>query len=879
MMQNSETPEKNSGRMQVNRELSPWLREHLSAVNSRNTRMAIIKPALGDRTNLLLRQVKKHHRLETTQKRELPLSRPFTLKGEVNKPAPSNWGEMVLLLSQTRGSPEEREEPGMRPRTDTGRSVPNRPDWRSSPAVPAKTRFVSSGKVEDQGEIKPRPKISGARMVRGKIEEDSRRSEIQPVVSGKENPPAADIHSVPEFKNGVIENKAGDIAGPANVQAPAAKEQQGKHGVSGVRNQAAQTPSPAVGPLNRSFEEIVTAKPANLSVKGQTTIDTRKTADTGERLLQKPGQTKDSVKIQPEETKIQPELPAQSLPPGISKEKPSAAQQVKPVLPVQNISPRIQEKTANKETPESRAEKAPQSEYDAKNITPVIIHKKSINTNLASPVDNEKKVFSLNVTHVNKPGSSIETKTAHEKESAKSGLSSSIKPAAEDSKAGISRTVEKVYEKARISPRDGLSNETPTPRADTPAEYYTDEKSALTETIQDHSTENSGDISSEKQSAPGIEMGKPAIARKRLNLDIRPVIRRIFRRQSPGRSTQNKNIRISSPVQPGRPAEKAVEAPVIRPQTDIMEPANSAKEIWVPAAGTKVKNDLQLPSFPFPDFPSGQQPGIDNVPANIQGISMPVARPHQQKIQLASEKPEIEIKPERAIDPAKPSEKSDLPINLPPEIGPVTSIMREPNETSPSSTSITGPDEPATGLVTSVQTGKKPAPGRVERIFRQPRLTGRKPFTTITHTSAASKATYQPLAFTVVQRMNSASPQLRNNRGEDGFATPYFVRQPALDLPHAAPPHSRIEADNNPDMKIFRRASGAPQPTNTGYYSTSQPAETFINRSVETGPSVHSSTPTKTGEKNSAELKTLARDIYPYIKRMIRIEKERLPNL
>jgi len=158
MDQNQDMTKENSSRMPVGRELSPWMKEHLLKVEVRNSRMSGVKPALGARTGLLLRRVSDVYQPKSTDPSGMSLSRPFVYKSGGSQPAPSNWGALVLLLSQSRGNTEATNDQGMRPRGDLSHSGLNRQELWAAPFNQPKIQSVPTQRIEVPPESKQRPK-------------------------------------------------------------------------------------------------------------------------------------------------------------------------------------------------------------------------------------------------------------------------------------------------------------------------------------------------------------------------------------------------------------------------------------------------------------------------------------------------------------------------------------------------------------------------------------------------------------------------------------------------------------------------------------------------------------------------------------------------
>jgi len=137
---------------------------------------------------------------------------------------------------------------------------------------------------------------------------------------------------------------------------------------------------------------------------------------------------------------------------------------------------------------------------------------------------------------------------------------------------------------------------------------------------------------------------------------------------------------------------------------------------------------------------------------------------------------------------------------------------------------------------------------------------------------------YESIDLPVQRAILPAAPLTRDNPVDDTSLLSALSTPSKLDLPLAV--SGRQKADSGGDVgtqQISRQISTGSQTSGTGYYTESQQAVTYVNR-VETESALAAGQADQT-ENRASDLKVLARDIYPYLKKMIMIEKERLPNL
>jgi hypothetical protein len=193
-----------------------------------------------------------------------------------------------------------------------------------------------------------------------------------------------------------------------------------------------------------------------------------------------------------------------------------------------------------------------------------------------------------------------------------------------------------------------------------------------------------------------------------------------------------------------------------------------------------------------------------------------------------------------------------------------------------------------------------PEHGRIDRSFTkeyaEKALFYREP------TSMVGSATQPPLMKSISRTITLPSQQLlksaayvplsaksenygllRNRESAPSSPGYEYVRQPALKLPVASSARPKADFNVAHSEELFRHMTNTvPQLTYSGNHNVPELALVPAGRVPETKLSLQPEAPEPRGEKREEEeaapdVRALAREIYPLIKRMIMVEKERRP--
>jgi hypothetical protein len=332
------------------------------------------------------------------------------------------------------------------------------------------------------------------------------------------------------------------------------------------------------------------------------------------------------------------------------------------------------------------------------------------------------------------------------------------------------------------------------------------------------------------------------VRRKGFFAGFTPIFKQIFRRRSA--PAPSKNMNLDSPVAAKKAKAPQTEAksdqkplvkifkaedeatPDLQPKTDITDEAAPAptemaeSPLLTPLSEVEENLEVQRQSTPYPSQtePSFQQSVQETDPLqNNATESSPSSDSQISNVRLTADKPELTAQNSTAVNSYS---------------GPVVRASAGPLTQQP----------PVSTL--------KPVP--VQRVYRSTEL---------------------PLH----RRIRPVTPLAGNSQLSGKAARPGLHAPPALDLPLASPVRIKSDSTETQEIGQFKPAPDVARSASPGYQGVSHPAVTPVNRAVEFEAASQSPSTYQTAQETT-DYKALARDIYPYLKRMIMIEKERFPD-
>ncbi len=919
MEQNRDISNEGSGGVRMNLELSPWLKEHLLEGRIRSARIAPAEAHLGERTGRLMRRVTTRHRLASTAPSRIPLSRPFVSTGGLNPLPPSKWGALTLLLSQSGGNYGGHESSRTHPRLEDSpinMRIPeikaNRSAERSSPV--RRTEAISSGN--------PGPQPARGKIIRRKIEEgaDNSRALMPPIPNSLPQIEGQRISS-PESNQKIIESRIDSSAKPVQriekgVSRPnmslgnpeilrkAIPSTSKPETEDTTRNNQPSLPEESTSPQlhespKKASPSLVQTKyipskentarplsspqhavePSALNFVKNTAISQSEKEEIAENSSPvKPGTNDKAIKPSYLLDQNSPDISRKGtqVPEGIAEK----AEKVNKPLASQETSTHVARDTDTKETPiqKNTFSSSPKStDYPAVNL---------INTEAVSRSEQEE---------IRKNSSPVEPQNK-EKASELSHLSAPSSPV--------------IYRK-----------ETPLPSDDNPV----DDQSVSRMSSNENSKKDTGinHVSSMSPDKANIfnETKNSTAPKKKPTIDFRPVFKRIFRRHSHGPPAKSTNSDVSSSAQQDG-ADNTPNGQGSISKMDALESTahvnNDLKPVqWEEPAQLSLQNEqiehppalgsiseehsqteVELERRPAPhdtDAPavlessgealSSASDHRDAAPQSgysISGPPQPGVKPNEENRVLVPDTDSASIF-DTGVSHFEPFRRSlsfdPFSTREPEPSSPKANILLDTDPVSSTGQASVGM-VPFSNQIQESHSIKSNQPGWVAREFEKPLIPGRRVFRERTDlpVSPSVSRVYRSLDLPGRRLIKPASPLVGSHQSDKNPIIPGLTSPPALDLTLVSPSRTRTESVENRDNQPFKHSSATSQSVNTQYHSIPQPSVTYINRSVESESVSSAPASGQQAENGARDLRTLARDIYPYIKRMIMIEKERLPN-
>jgi hypothetical protein len=754
--------------MQDKKELSPWLKKRLLE----NKITPEQQKPIGERNSRLMRRVVSRRLSVSAEQPRIPLSGPFGSPGSGNSRPPSNWGEIVLLLSQPGSSQAENEKPKLPRPVDVSQLAIQRPEKRVN-------RAVDQAAVNRPAKGSSGPRPEGAKVIRGKIEEVAGRPETLKA-----------LEEAPAPKNDLRERSAEEVSSKINGPASGTKEvisREAEKGLSGLKT------------------------------------------ELGENAL--------SDKL------------------GVSISKP-AANQAKPVF-FRKAGPSDSRTAAN----------------------------------LAGPIPTSKPVFPVSKPaegSASQPVKSQPARESPESQSKDSPLNQPASTAISSNEQVAGRTAAPVFKHTEVSaPAQEVNRSIPSP-----VRLEKQDITNVTDFLPGQSvppTVSAVSKMDSKSTKVGEKAEAPAVRRKGLALDFRPVIRRLFRRRSQNQAAKNLNdqtavdggtdraqadidgvarenppAQVSKPDNQARPVLKSVPRTAVPAETggvsgvdedptEKISPQDSFKTVSMHNSSEIVINEGAYnnpsPLIPLPQVSrkieklagtqqkSGKSPGRKQYPVTGNKIAG-----NADPVQLSSSRPGTVDKNMRVF--ARALEKPNTTVEE------ITASRPEKPGDQPAGINIGGLKTPLTA-------------GQAEKIELSMPLLAARP-------SRSRELPVQP-----VLKPGSSSFKAPGVNREMPLSQSYSPM--ALDISRAKSSQSKADSGAAGEERIFRQSSNFESTPNQQV--NQPPLETVVRRTVNVS-EFESSVQTPSAaqaSKETPDMKKLARELYPHIKRMIMIEKERLP--
>jgi hypothetical protein len=823
-------------------ELNPWLKQRLFEKNLSIDRLGAQKTVLNKGTARLTRKITSRPTVVLNNPSSLPISKPFQTRQITNQTQPAKWKAMTLLLSRPGGPISPPDDRTHTSRSDFNRNTLEQLLARTTTNQPPPS--VALPVKEPTAEVKQKPGLPIRKMVKGRITEVGEQKMKPVVTSHSENfisknglsSTTADKSLKAAGVNTVKENTNSKIS----LETPTEKV------TPGTKVSVSESKEALMEPRNDSVESnkiqpvaLINVPQTPLKPSGTAAVWVNSEVQAAASMKKEEGLNAATIspsppepfrKSQPAEAKLtpsqavtfqkQPDVSNKGMSVALSGDKIANASKEAAINPV--AAQAFAKTTA---APSTRGAGRMNENPSKKDVATTTGNVTGTNSATGAGLEiSSQKIVSPSSDH---PVFSPEVETPHTNERDQTAMSFSTAELAE-SPIRTDKTVS-LFGPAFKNPEPGIRSE----NGPGPVTVLAGQHGAL------------------------ARLARPTVFR-RMNLSLKPLIKRIFRR--PLTSRDGSAQKAENPA-----TNSAGLVPSTQPPAII--PSGHSDSV------TKMPTDHDLPvetSAVSPVVPQDESPILEksnttetnSEPPESANLSGETAIPGLG----AAEKPTVETRSSTLYLRNEPVGGfiGDNPIKGH-IIGNSSGI--EPVNSVGGIINLPGP-----GLLAPIT--------RLKDVRKAPQLTLKR--------NTALKVQGQPerpigrnqqrLENTVQHSLKHIAPLIRVQRSGPDAGIAGSKTTGKLDLPLVGPVNASLKNtpyNENPGIMKSTEIAGQTGPS---YFSVGQPAVTYINREFSQEASGSTTDNKRETDKKKTDLKALAQEIYPYIKRQIMIERERMSN-